>query len=68
MKQILNMIRHVHVDVVNRIRVRALTNLNPNDRQRAFDVLNRYKFKYIELGPSAYVLVNADNHSKYFIR
>lgn len=59
MKQILNMIRHVHVDVVNRIRVRALTNLNPNDHQRAFDVLNRYKFKYIELGPSAYVLVNA---------
>lgn len=59
MKRILNMIRHVHADAVNRIRVRALTNLKPNDHRAAFEVLTKHKFRYATLGPSSYVLVNA---------
>ena len=59
MKQILNMIHHVHADAVNRIRVRALTNLKPNDHRTAFETLSKHKFKYVAIGPSSYALVNA---------
>lgn len=59
MRQILNMIRHVRAGVVNRTRVRALTNLKPNDHQAAFDVLEQQKFKYVAIGPSSYCLINA---------
>ncbi|MGX8716493.1 MAG: ATPase, T2SS/T4P/T4SS family [bacterium] len=59
MKQILNMIRHVRAGAVNRIRVRALTNLKPHDRQTALDVLAKHKFEYVAVGPSSYVLINA---------
>ena len=59
MKQILNMIHHVHAGVVNRIRIRALTNLKPNSRQAAFDVLTRHKFQYTAVGSSSFLLLNA---------
>lgn len=58
MKQILNMIRHVRAGVVNHTRIRALTNLKPNDRQAAFDVLTQYGFDYVATGPSSYCLIN----------
>lgn len=59
MKQILSMIRHVRADAVNRIQVRALTNLKPNDGRTAFKVLTRHKIKYVSVGPASYVLINA---------
>ena len=57
MKRILSILRHVHAVVENRIRVRALTSIKPNDAHAVFCLLKKFGWNYFLLDPNTYLLI-----------
>lgn len=56
MKQISNILRRVRVIVENRIRIRALISIKPNDSTSAFRLLQSFGWYYFQLDSGAYLL------------
>lgn len=57
MKRISNILHRVRAAVVNRIRVRALTSIKPNDATAAFRLLQSWRWRYFQLDSGAYLLL-----------